>query len=104
MNRLPLVLTLLALRLSARAAVAQNAGDRVVVIREAKIRTGDAVVGVFPVGQALEVFDVRGETIFVSDVTTGWISKADVTDPERAVANFSDWVRRQPKSAEAHLA
>src|SRR5438128_11732346 len=98
MSRLSLVLTLLAMSLPVRAALAQNAGDRVVVVREAKVKTGDAVVGTLPVGQALEVFDVRGEAIFVSDVTTGWISKADVTDPERAVANFSDWIRRQPKS------
>src|SRR5580765_6387006 len=104
MNRFSLILALAASSVSLHNAFAQKVGDRVVVVRDTKIKTWDSVAGTAPVGLACEVYDVRGSQLFISDLASGWISRADVVDPDKAIAWFSERLRKQPKDGEAYLA
>src|SRR5262245_58034576 len=98
MRRLSLVLAVTLCGATFHEARAQKPGDKVVVVRETKVKVGSSAVASIAAGEALEVHDVKDGLILISDLDTGWISSRDVAVPAKAVALFSEGIRKQPQN------
>lgn len=75
---------------------AQQVGDRVVCIRNAQMKNGDAVVGTLGVGMSVFVEAVNGDWLWVSHGTAGWIQRQNVLPLDEAIQYFTDQIRTDP--------
>lgn len=86
------------------AAFGQDAGDTVVVVRDAEIKVAEKVMQTVPRGTALKVQETRGDLLLVASESTGWILKERVTLLPNAVDAFTDQIEKDPKDAGARTA
>ncbi len=85
-------------------AFAQKAGETVAVPHETPVVDGDKILQTLRPGTCLNVYDVRGDELWISDVSTGWIAKRQVATLRDAFAFFSKRIQKNAQDADAYVA
>jgi tetratricopeptide (TPR) repeat protein len=104
MNRVVWSIALILVSLGSGAAMAQEVGDSVVVLRESPVKRGKQVLQTLPPGERVRVHDVQQEWLWISVETTGWIAKRNVGTPKQAIEFFTERIQEAPQDADAHAA
>jgi len=100
MNRVTWSVALIWLILGSGAALGQEVGDSVVVLRETPVKRGKQVLQTLSPGERVRVHDVQQEWLWVSVETTGWIARRNVATPEMATAFFTERIQQAPQDAD----
>ncbi|HEY3965728.1 MAG TPA: hypothetical protein VGM05_14315, partial [Planctomycetaceae bacterium] len=96
MRRINLMIALVLAASSSAPVLAQQPGDTVVATCLTQIKIGGNVLQTLSPGQYVTVYAVQGDWLWVSRESTGWISKADVEMPLKAVELFSVKIGQDP--------
>ncbi len=104
MSRTHFACALLLVSVFCSAALSQEVGDQVIVLRATPLKVGDKNVQNILPGRFAEVQAVDGEWLWVSPESTGWVCRRDVALPAPAIAFFSERIQTNPRDVSAYVA
>jgi Tfp pilus assembly protein PilF len=82
---------------------AQEAGELVIVVRPAPLKSGHEVLETLLPGLPLHIREVQGDWLAVANRRAGWLHRSHVRTLPESIEHFSAEITRDPKNEAAHV-